>query len=291
MEPTIDLDGYRHVYTAVGEPTYPAVIMLHGWNSYRGMWDSTIDVLQADYYCVALDLLGFGDSDKTSHADFSIEAQSKRVIAFVDALGIDEFILIGHSMGGQIGIYIASKLAPERVVRLIDVAGVLTGKIKWQPKLFTPMIHLAYYLPFLVTVSRQLVRIPLIAKLGFHSLFYDVFAVPYAEWDGDRRVSVQAGSHVASSMALQALQSENLSANLADISAPTLIIFGQQDGLVPLSEARLAHTEIADSQLIIYDTCGHFPMYERKADYLDAVCQFLQQSQLDIASATVPINR
>ena len=279
MQFTIEVDGYSHVYTAVGDAERPAVIMIHGWNSYRGMWDGTIEALQHDYYCLALDMLGFGDSEKPHHADFSIEAQARRVLTFVETLGIDQFILMGHSMGGQVGLYIASELAPERVISLVNVAGVVTGKIKWQAILFSPIIHLAYYLPFMVSFARQFVRIPFVAKLAFGSLFYDVNGIPYADWEGDRRVSVQSGSHIASSRALRALKRENLSDRLANISAPTLIIFGQQDGLVPLSEAEIAHSNIMDSQLIIYDKCGHFPLYERKSDYLNAIHQFLQQPE------------
>ena len=85
MQHTIEIDGHCHVYTSVGNSEKPAVVMIHGWNSYRGMWDGTIETLQHDYYCLALDLLGFGDSEKPRQADFSIEAQAKRVLTFAEA--------------------------------------------------------------------------------------------------------------------------------------------------------------------------------------------------------------
>lgn len=111
----IEVEGYKIVYDEYGNANNPAIILLHGWFSYRGVWKQIAGLLEGNYYCVAVDLLGFGDSDKPEKADYSIEAQSKRIVEIAQGLGLDRFSIIGHSMGGQIAMCVASLIAPEKV--------------------------------------------------------------------------------------------------------------------------------------------------------------------------------
>jgi pimeloyl-ACP methyl ester carboxylesterase len=122
-------DGYTLVYTIAGQPGALPVMMVHGWLSHRGVWRQTIDALQDSHCCVAIDLLGFGDSDKPARADYSIPAQGRRVLQLADALGWERFALMGHSMGGQIALCIASMLAPHRITQLVSVAGGVSARL------------------------------------------------------------------------------------------------------------------------------------------------------------------
>ena len=127
--PTINLNGDNLVYSVFGSPNAPLLILIHGWFSHRGVWNETIATFKDYYYCVAIDLLGFGDSEKPIDGDYGINAQGERVLALAEKLGFDSFSLIGHSMGGQIAFCIASILAPEKVEKLVSVSGVVTGKL------------------------------------------------------------------------------------------------------------------------------------------------------------------
>src|SRR5688572_33414155 len=105
------------MYTTVGHPAAPPLLLVHGWLSYRGVWRQTMEAFKDSHYCVAIDLLGFGNSDKPAGGDYSIAAQGQRVLQLANALGLDRFALMGHSMGGQIALCVASMLAPARVLR------------------------------------------------------------------------------------------------------------------------------------------------------------------------------
>jgi len=98
-ELTITSDNHKLTYTKVGHSDAPPLLMIHGWLSYRGVWRQTADAFKNSHYCVAIDLLGFGNSDKPADADYSIAAQGQRVLQLADALGFDRFTLMGHSMG------------------------------------------------------------------------------------------------------------------------------------------------------------------------------------------------
>jgi len=116
-------------YTASGDPSNPLLIMVHGWLSHRGVWRTTVPALQERFYCVAVDLLGFGDNEKPDDGDYRIAAQAQRIVALADELGFQKFNLLGHSMGGQIAVHVAALDAPERVERLVTVGGVTTGRL------------------------------------------------------------------------------------------------------------------------------------------------------------------
>ena len=125
----INADGERIAYQTVGNPSNPPIILIHGWTSFTGVWETTVPLLKSDFYLVMPDLLGHGLSDKPHDADYSIEAQARRVLALADMLGLSDFALIGHSMGGQTALTIAARLAPERITRLVSVSGVVSGAL------------------------------------------------------------------------------------------------------------------------------------------------------------------
>src|ERR1051325_1746633 len=174
--------SHQLIYSASGDPSKPLLLMIHGWLAYRGVWRTTVPALQDRFYCVAVDLLGFGDNDKPVEADYSIAAQAQRIVALADELGHQRFSLIGHSMGGQISTHIAAITAPERVEHLIIVGGVVTGRL-------TPFVE-----NFIVPVGRlgQKFPAPLYDQMRhwmenyrwygnfmFQSWFYDMNFVPF----------------------------------------------------------------------------------------------------------------
>jgi len=124
-----DRTAHQLIYTASGNPAHPPLIMIHGWLSYHGVWHTTVPALQDRFYCIAVDLLGFGNNEKPKDGDYRIMTQAQRIVALADELGFKTFNLIGHSMGGQIATYIAAITAPERVETLVSVDGVVTGRL------------------------------------------------------------------------------------------------------------------------------------------------------------------
>ncbi|MEW2625892.1 alpha/beta hydrolase [Streptomyces sp. NPDC048106] len=118
--------GHRlRVYTC-GEPSHPAVLFLHGSGpgvSAPANWAHLMPSFAEDFYCVAPDVLGFGDSDHPDPAPTGgmpgyTDARARSVIALLDALDIDKAHFVGNSMGGMITLRVA-QLAPERVDRMI----------------------------------------------------------------------------------------------------------------------------------------------------------------------------
>ncbi|MFW5748521.1 MAG: alpha/beta fold hydrolase, partial [Chloroflexota bacterium] len=221
--------------------------------------------------------VGYGDSDKPAGADYSIPSQAEQVVALADALGIGSFGLIGHSRGGQISLQIAAHTAPERVLALVDVAGPLTGKVgMYQRFALGPRIAIGRYVPALYNITHRLFRRSRrLAKLEFSPWFYDIDSVDEDDWWPDVQQATRPGTHVVNYKAGRAIQSHDLSEAIKAISAPTLVIFGEQDSCIPVEEGIMTAAGVPHARLKLLDACGHFPMYEQKDAYLHALHTFL----------------
>lgn len=272
---TLVIDGSQVKYAVAGRKDRPPLLLVHGWGSHRGVWQQTVQALDASFYCVAVDLLGFGESDKPQQADYGIAAQGQRIVQIADQLGFDRFALIGHSMGGQIALYTAAALASQRVTKLVSVSGAVTGRLMPDVEHFT---YTQIALGRIIRGSYALMR------FNHHHWYtypqskpwvYRTDAIPFEDWAIDRDMLTQPSNYVSLYRAGQAIHNTNISPYLNRIQAPTLVIFGQQDGIVPVSDGQLAARLIPNNRLVLIDECGHFPMYEQPQHYREALLPFL----------------
>jgi pimeloyl-ACP methyl ester carboxylesterase len=104
-------------------------------------------------------------------------------------------------------------------------------------------------------------------------------SVPFDEWAIDRNMAMQPALHISAHEAGKAIRALDLTPHLPHITAPTLAIFGEFDGTVPVSDGHLVDQHVPDGKLVLIDTCGHFPMYEKTDQYLAALRDFLIENQ------------
>ncbi len=273
-------NGHMLRYALAGSPEKPPILMIHGYDSSYHVWRTTVPTLETEMYCVAIDLLGHGGSSIDRNGDYSIETQGRRVLALADKLGLDRFSLIGHSMGGQTALCIASMLAPERVDKVVDVAGVVSAKLTEfvERTVFRP-VKMLYGTPlgYIAEVYQRAVspRFKWAARSQFASWFYDFDCVDFDWWRIDRELANRPGIRHTWYHGMNAIEGLNLTPHLPNIKAPTLVIFGAQDNVVFVNDGHLVDELVSGSRLILIDTCGHFPMYEKQAPYIEAVQEFL----------------
>ena len=111
------INDYRDKYLNIGDlelhylewgtETNPTVILLHGLRGHAHSWDEVSSALKDNFHVIALDQRGRGSSDWSPNQDYSIEAYSDDLLKFSELLGLDTFILVGHSMGGRNAMYFA----------------------------------------------------------------------------------------------------------------------------------------------------------------------------------------
>ncbi len=266
------------LYFTSGDPANPPLIFVHGLLSHRGVWRTTLPVLEKEFYCVAVDLPGFGDNTQSIDGDYSIPTQAQRVLKLADELNFDKFSLIGHSMGGQIATYLAAKLAPERVERLISVDGVVTGKLSRLVETRTQLnIAMGYYIPAGYGLFRNWVeKSRWLAHFTFRPWFYDMNQLPFDEWKIDRQMALQPALASSAYQAYHALHALDLTPHLPNINAKTLVLFGDNDNTVPPDQAYTFKSAQPAAEIVIFERCGHFPMFEKRVEYLATLRRFLE---------------
>ena len=268
-KPTPTADKFAMVYGAkihyVETGTGAPLILIHGLADNVAVWDSVISPLAARFRVVALDQIGFGRSDKPL-LSYRVSTFVDFLAGFLNELKIERASLVGNSFGGWIAA--AFTLAhPERVERLVlcDAAGYGT--------LAQTMDGRA--LSALKLASRDDIRY--LGTLTFHNKqFYEEAAVDAAFVERIRTGDSYTISQVLDSMT----HGEDVLDNrLAVIKQPTLVLWGREDKLIPLSFGERFHKEIAGSRLRVIDNCGHMPHVECPEKFNDALLQFLGDAE------------
>ncbi len=272
METTFTVNGHKIVATLAGNSQNPPVFLLHGLMSHRGVWKQTLPVLEKKYYCIAPDLLGFGASDKPADADYGIVMQARRILAMADALKLPKFSVMGHSMGGQIAMSLASMLAPERVERLVSVGGVVTGQLSEQAeKNNVRWLQFMRGKPWLYGMARRLLGLRFFINFAFDAWFYDIAKMPASSFVQDAYLALNPEQHISIAAALDAIHALDVGKHLHKVKVPTLLIYGEDDKTVPVEQAYIVQSAIPQCNLALLKKCGHFPMYEKTGQYLKAL--------------------
>ena len=116
----IRVNQLRLHYLDWGKGGDKTLLLLHGFMSHAHMWDNLATELSARYHVLALDQRGHGDSEWSKEAYYSIDSHFSDISVFIESLGLEKVVILGHSMGGRNALFYAA-CAPEKVERLILV--------------------------------------------------------------------------------------------------------------------------------------------------------------------------
>jgi pimeloyl-ACP methyl ester carboxylesterase len=261
---TVTLRGLKIHYRVEGHG--PNILMIHGWASSRRMWAHLSSPLAATHRCWSLDLPGCGDSDKPADNWYSIPNYTGLLEEFIHTVDLHRAHLVGHSMGGLIALDLAAA-HPEAVERLVVINPVVTGQARSRPLTYLNWEHSRPLIDLTLRLSPKLIRPVLSHPLGerlpaqvkyFRRRTEDFFKGTPDSMLGSGRATL----------------TYDVAPRLMGITAPTLVIVGSRDGVVPSSEGRLAARQIPGSQLAVL-RAGHLITDERPAETLRLVQEFL----------------
>lgn len=240
----------------------PVVVLIHGLGDQASVWKRSIDPLAAGHRVIALDLIGFGHSDKPL-LSYQPQTFVDFLGGFLAALHIDRASLVGNSLGGQIAALYAIEHpgAVERIV-LVDAGGFTLP-----PGAISPRMKSAMRLS-----TREDYRY--FAQFTFYDKKFlpdDAF-MDYAI--GER---VRRGDGYTINQLIESLlrNDDALDGRLGGISAPTLILWGRGDRLISRAVAERYAREIRNSRLQVIEKCGHIPQVECPADLNALLLPFL----------------
>lgn len=253
-----------------------ALILVHGLGSNAKAWLRNIPAWSVDHRVIAVDLPGYGTSSKGDYP-YSLPFYAQVLTDLMDELELTSATLVGHSLGGQIAMVTALE-HPDRVGRLVLVSPAgferfSEGEGQWFKDVMT--VELVRDTPV-----RQI-------AVNLHANFHHT--PPEAEFMITDRVQVRGASDFedycyAVTRNVAAMIDQPVHSRLDEIMVPTLILFGENDALIPnpylhggrtRDVATIGETEIPDSELVLIPGCGHFVQFEKPDETNAAVRGFL----------------
>jgi pimeloyl-ACP methyl ester carboxylesterase len=247
----VDLKDGRIHYIQEGQGE--DVLLIHGIGSSHYAWRTTFERLKKKYRVTVIDLLGFGQSDKNTNAQYDLDSQTERVREILDKLNIQKVNVIGCSMGGLIALWLA-KLDPNRVLKVLAISPAAhKNTIFINTNWLWPFVHLVK--GFIVTP--RLVR-SLHARVVYNaqaSPEHDIFQyyVPYHK-NPDAVVCFWKSNDT--------LRDLRLPEELKNQQAPTLILYGERDKLVKFSHIQDLMRVLQRAKLITRPDRGHHLMVD-----------------------------
>lgn len=242
----IKIDGLNLHYEITGESGRRDVVLLHGWGCDTTIFSRIAAALDDRFRVIRLDFPGFGKSDPPPAA-MGVGDYSRLTEKFLNSLGCDSPILLGHSFGGRIIIYLTGKMGyrAERII-LVDSAGILP-KRSFRSRICT----------YVFKLGRGLIQ-----------LVYGKKADPLVERWRSRFGSADYNN--ASPVMRQVLVktvNEDLEPYLASVPVPALLIWGSEDDATPLSDAKKMEALIPDAGLVVFQGRGHYSFLEEPSRF------------------------
>jgi pimeloyl-ACP methyl ester carboxylesterase len=253
---TATVFGLRMHYLEAGhgEP----LVLLHGLGGTADSLRPMVLDLARGFWVFAPDQIGFGGSDKPL-IDYNLGTLQDFLDRFLTEVGVDRATLVGHSMGARVASLYALR-HPERVARLVLISG-------------------AGYPPEIDDAMQRTLAFSTLdgARRMLQASFYDD-ATHVSDRAAEKLLTdrLRSGSAWAIERIAASYRSDaGFADDLSPIKAPTLIAWGRDDEIAPVSHALRAHRQIKGSTLMLFDHCGHLPMVEAGPALERALASFL----------------
>ncbi len=265
----VEVDGIRLHYQEKGSGT--PLVLIHGFGSSTYTWRDVFKPLSEHFRVISIDLKGFGFSEKPA-GDYTRRGQAVLVQKFLDKLKIERAWFAGSSMGGEVSLNVALQDA-NRVEGLILVDSSGVESIKGSS---TTPSHLK--IPF---VGRTFVAVALLSdnlvRQSLERSYFDdasladetikMYHLPLKTNSGQRAVV----------LAQQQWDLYPIEKDLGKINVPTLLIWGKEDIVTPLAGGKVMNASIKNSELVVFENCGHLPAEEMPQKTIEEILKFTKK--------------
>jgi pimeloyl-ACP methyl ester carboxylesterase len=271
------VDGVLARYWAAGDKG-PEVVLIHGLGGFIENWSKNILALASHHRVYALDLPGFGQTDKTPLIK-DLTMLTRFIHDFMAEQNIPKASLVGHSLGGGLALQFTLDY-PEKVEKLVlaDNAGmgreVLADfrlcSLPVLPGLFVRQSRKDITALWQKIVYDKVNITPELVDLSYR----------YAHLPGAQKALLSA---LCAGIDLRGQKSGltgRLLSRLNALKAPALVVWGRNDRIIPVSHAQIAVKKIPGARLEIFDNCGHMPMFEHPEKFNRLVLDFLAEPSL-----------
>lgn len=279
----VTLDGVTVRYREAGEGD--TLVLVHGITRSLEDWEDSLVRLARDFHVIALDLIGFGRSDKPD-VPYSMPGLARFLRAFLDGVGVGPAIVVGSSLGGAVALQFAA-MYPARTLGLVLVGSAGFGRdVSLSLRLATvPGVGEALSTPTRASVA-----------LVLRDVFFDASFVTRARIDRELAIARTPGTRRAFLSVVRAFGSwrgvrfewqDAITKRLRTANVPMLIVWGRQDRILPVTHVKAARARYPHATFHVFDRCGHFPHIERADAFCDLVRAFAASVRACEAPPTV----
>jgi len=245
----------------------PAVLMLHGFGGSLHSWEVWAQALSTSHRVIRFDLPGHGLSEPDPAGDYTDARSIQLMLALMDQLGVARASIVGHSIGGRIAWTFAAR-HPERTDRLVLVApdgfaspGFAYGRATEVPAVLGLMRHV---------LPKAVLRMNLEPAYANPQSLTDELTTRYHD------LMLAPGARDAMFKRLQQTVLTDPRPLLGAINAPTLLVWGEADAMIPVANAQDYLRALKNSRLVTFPAVGHLPQEEAAQASLAAVRDFLR---------------
>jgi len=253
------------------------ILLIHGLATSGYTWRKIAPGLAKNHRVIALDLRGFGASDKPIDDHYTIVDQAQAVQAFIEQEDLRDLTVIGHSYGGGVTLALALKLGQDRPSRLKNM--VLIDSVAYRQPL--PIYFRLMKMPMLAELSMTVVPPEVQAAQAMRIAYFDnskisarailEYASPLYSPAG-KHALVQTVEHIIPD------DIDDVAQRYKTLKIPTQIIWCDEDKVVPLVLGERLNADIPTARLRIIHDCGHLPHEEKPEETLEAIEDFLAKN-------------
>ncbi len=269
------IDGIRYHYTE-----YPApgrdVLLIHGFSSSTYTWEKVAPSLQQlGYHVWALDMKGFGWSDKPRGAAYDPVTLTEEVCKWMDAVGLKDAVIAGNSLGGGVA-WLMALMHPDKVHSLILVDAAAYP-------IEMPSVMKISALPLSAGISKLFFSRGIV-RWSLQEVYYRRDLITNAQVDAyyDRlRTKNAIDAQISVVRALDLTKYEKYIRRIPEIKTRTLIIWGENDRWIPLHVGQRLSRELSASTLAVIRSCGHIPQEEHPDVTAKHMAEFIAAGPTD----------
>lgn len=265
----VDIDGLKIRYRDEGPQTAETLILVHGFTSSLETWDALANNLKQDFRLIRLDLPGHGLTGADTQKRYSVDETVMFLSHFIDVLEIEKPVLIGNSLGGLVSWRLAAK-SPENVSKLVLISpgGFSINGVTEKP-VEVPMM-LKFYLK----------NAPLAGvKQATQALFSNPEKLSEERINTIQSMMLYGGNGEAFIERLNVFTLPDPEQDLANVRSPTLIVWGENDSLVPSDHGAKFVKHMPNAELITYPDTGHTPQEEAPEKLAFDIRRFLEAQE------------
>ncbi|RDI36917.1 alpha/beta fold hydrolase [Falsibacillus pallidus] len=272
-EKHITVNGIELFYEEYTNPTAKhTLVLLHGFLSSTFSYRRLIPLLRKDFQVISVDLPPFGKSGKTPSFMYSYKNIAHTVLHFIEMMNWPSVHVIGHSMGGQIALYMM-KLRPDLIKK-----GILLCSSGYHKRLKWPLI-LSSYLPFFHYYVKFWLAKSGVRK-NIENVVHNTALIDDDMMYGYLRPFLNDEIFIALTRMIRDREGDLTTKMLNEIDTPCLLIWGQYDKVVPLSIGEKLTQDLPKSKLIVLEETGHLVPEEKPEEVKKYIDEFIAEGIL-----------